>query len=91
MAANIQLDDDLERMLADTARRLKVSRAEAVRRSIRAYCEQILEDTGVYPWELMKDSVGGFHSGRGDLARNSSKYVKEIIRAKHEKRRRHSG
>ena len=88
MASNIQLDDELERMIEDAARRLKVTRTEVVRRSIRKYCKQFLAETEAYPWELMKDLVGGFHSGRGDLARNSGKYVREIIRVKHEERRR---
>ena len=88
MASRIQPDDEPERMVKDTGRRLKRSRSEVIRRSIRKFCKQFLEETNVYPWELMKDLVGGFHSGRGDLARNSGKYVREIIRAKHEERRR---
>lgn len=91
MAANIRLDAELERLVADAAERLKVTRSEVIRRSIRDYCQRILAETDVYPWELMKDLVGGFHSGRGDLARRSRHYVMEMIRAKDDKRRRRAG
>jgi len=91
MAATIRLDAELERLVADAARRLKVTRSEVIRRSIRDYCQRILAETDVYPWELMKDLVGCVNSGIPDLARNSRKYVMEMIRAKDEKRRRRAG
>jgi Arc/MetJ-type ribon-helix-helix transcriptional regulator len=87
-STSIRLDDDLERMVADAARQLNVTRSEVIRQSIRHYCGRVLAEAEVYPWDLMKDLVGGFHNGRGDLARDSSKDVKEIIRAQHAKRRR---
>lgn len=87
---SIRLDDELDRLVVDAAQRLSLTRSEVIRRSIREYCRRILAETEVYPWDLMKDLVGGFHSGRGDLGRNSSKYVREIIRARREKRPGHS-
>jgi hypothetical protein len=75
-------------MVADAARKLNITRSEMIRRSIRHYCGRVLAKAEVYPWDLMKDLVGGFHSGQTDLARNSSRYVKARIRAGHERGRR---
>jgi len=88
MPVSIRLDAELDRMVTEAARQLNVTRSDVIRRSIRDYCRSVLAEADVYPWDLMKDLVGGFRSGQRNLARNSSKYVKETIRARHEKRRR---
>jgi hypothetical protein len=88
MPTTVRLDAELDRMVTDAARQLNVTRSAVIRQSIRDYCGSVLAEAEVYPWDLMKDLVGCFHSGRGDLASNSSKYVKEIIRARHQKGRR---
>jgi len=88
MSISVRLDAELDRMVTDAARQLNVTRSDVIRRSIRDYCRSVLAEAEVYPWDLVKDLVGGFRSGQQDLARNSSKYVREIIRARHEKRRR---
>lgn len=87
MPTSIRLDAELERMVTNAARQLKVTRSDVIRRSIRDYCGSVLADAEIYPWDLMKDLVGGFHSGLQDLGRNSHKYAEEIIRARHQKRR----
>jgi hypothetical protein len=74
-------------MVADAARQLNVTRSEIILQSIRHYCGRVLAEAEVYPWDLMKDLVGCFDSGRGDLASNSSRYVKERIRAGYERGR----
>ena len=81
----------MQRRLGELDESKEVTLSEERRCSIRDACQQWLEETDVYPWELMKDLAGGFHSWRGDLARRSSHYVKEMIRAKAEKRRRRAG
>jgi hypothetical protein len=89
-STSIRLGAELERMVADAARKLNITRSEMIRRSIRRYCGNVLVESEVYPWDLMKDLVGGFQSGQTDLARNSSGYVKARIRAGHERGRRNA-
>ncbi|RMG54841.1 MAG: type II toxin-antitoxin system Phd/YefM family antitoxin [Acidobacteria bacterium] len=81
----------MQRRLGERDESEKKTLSEAKRRQIRALSQQWLEETDVYPWELMKDLVGCVNSGIPDLARNSQKYVMEMIRAKAEKRRRRPG
>jgi prevent-host-death family protein len=78
----------MQRRLGELKKSEETTLSVEQRRKIQKACREWLEETDVYPWELMKHLVGGFHSGRGDLARRSRHYVMEMIRAKAEKRRR---
>jgi predicted transcriptional regulator len=49
MPTSIRLDDEPERLVTDAARVLRLSRSEVIRRSVREYCKQVLEETEVYP------------------------------------------
>jgi len=86
MAISLRLSKKLEQALGQAARLAGISKSEFVRRCL----EQHLADEESRPsaYELGKDLFGRYGSGRGDLARNSEKYVKEIIRAKANRRRR---
>ena len=85
MAISLRLSKQLERQLASAAEAAGVSKSEFVRRCVQAALES--DERRPSPYELAKDLIPPTGSGRGDLARNAEKYVKEIIRAKADRRR----
>jgi RHH-type transcriptional regulator, rel operon repressor / antitoxin RelB len=79
MAISLRLSRKLEEALALAARGAGISKSEFVRRCL----EQRLEgERRPSFYEAGKDLFGRYSSGRNELARNSKRIVKEIIRAK---------
>ena len=74
----IQLTEEQSRRLREAARRSGCSMAEAIRRSIDGYLE--LEETGspALPSRLAANRVvGGFNSGRRDVAQKHDQHLDE--------------
>ena len=85
MAFSLRLSRPLEASLEHAAALAGISKSEFVRRCLEEQlAKQELRPTA---YELGKDLFGKYGSGRGDLARNAKKIVKEIIRAKAARRR----
>ncbi len=85
MAISLRLNKQLEQQLTSAAKDAGVSKSEFVRRCVQTALEE--GKTRPSPYELAKDLIPPTGSGKGDLAKNAEKYVKEIIRAKANRRR----
>jgi len=85
MAISLRLDKQLEERLELASDLAGISKSEYVRRCL----EQALtmEENRPSAYELAKDLIPATGSGRGNLARDSEKIVKEIIREKASRRR----
>jgi len=83
---SLRLSKQLEDALVTASRLAGVSKSEYLRQCL----EQALAAERQRPsaYELGKNLFGKHGSGRGDLARNAEPVVKEIIRAKANRRRR---
>jgi predicted DNA-binding protein len=85
MTISLRLNKKLEKRLEAAAQSAGVSKSEFVRRCVQTALEA--DANRPSPYELAKDLIPPTGSGRGDLAQNSEKYVKDIIRAKADRRR----
>jgi predicted DNA-binding protein len=85
MAISLRLSKQLEERLDRAASLAGVSKSEFMRRCLEKELES--DENRPSAYELGKDLFGGEGSGRGDLARNAKKIVKEIIREKARRRR----
>jgi len=85
MAISLRLSKQLEGRLETAAHLAGVSKSEFVRRCVARALDE--EENHPSPYELGKDLFGKYGSGRGDLAQNAEKYVKEIILEKANRRR----
>ena len=85
MAISLRLNKALEQQLERAARFAGVSKSEFLRRCLEKELQS--EENRPSAYELGKDLFGGVGSGRGDLARNSERIVKGIIREKARRRR----
>lgn len=85
MAVSLRLSPAEEKSLAQAARRAGISKSEYLRQCLIYRLE--VEKSHSWAYEEGKDLFGKYGSGKGDLARNSEKYLKEIIREKARRRR----
>lgn len=85
MAISLRLTPSEERALARAARKAGISKSEYVRQCLIYRLD--VEKSHSWAYEVGKDLFGKYGSGKGDLARNSEKYLKEIIREKARRRR----
>jgi predicted DNA-binding protein len=85
MAVSLRLSNEEEKALARAARRLGISKSEYLRQCLIYRLE--VEKSHSWAYEVGKDLFGKHGSGKGDLARNSEKYLREIIREKASRRR----
>jgi hypothetical protein len=85
MALSLRLTPVEERALTRAARRAGISKSEYVRQCLLYRLE--VEKSHSWAYEVGKDLFGNHGSGKGDLAQNSEKYLKEIIREKARRRR----
>jgi predicted DNA-binding protein len=85
MIISLRLSKQLDKRLASAAQTAGLSKSEFVRRCLETALEA--EENRPSLYELAKDLIPPKGSGRGDLAQNAEKYVREIIRAKANRRR----
>ena len=85
MAISLRLTKQLEERLDRAANLAGISKSEFMRRCLEKELDSDEHRPSAY--ELGKDLFGGEGSGRGDLARNAKKIVREIIRDKARRRR----
>lgn len=80
MTLTVRLDAELENQLARMSERLRLSKSEIIKRSLREYLEiHAIKKT---PYSLGADLFEGEGSGKGDLAERHSEYIKAKLRAK---------
>ena len=76
---SLRLDPELEERIGSAAKSLGISKSELLRKSVKAYLETIPKANA---WELGKQYFGKYSSGRGNLAQDRKKLLKEKLRAK---------
>jgi len=82
MSVSVRLDEETRAALEKTARSLRTSKTEVVKRSIRDFCDKALKERARRPYELIKDLVGKEASGRGDLSVRGEEILREHFRRK---------
>ena len=76
---SVRLDPDLEALVMKTAEVLSVKKSALIRQAIQEFCRKTLERSGRRPYELVKDLIGCAEGGPRDLARNSRKFMVEML------------
>lgn len=84
---SIRLPDHLVRQLDEVAGLRRTSRSEVVREAVAQYCATARADARD-PLALLDRLVTYKGSGRGDLARRSEQYLREIFRERRHRRAR---
>jgi len=77
MPVSARLDEETNAILEKTARALRTTKTEILKRSIREFCDKVLEDRPKRPYELIQDLVGEEESGRGDLSVRGEEILRE--------------
>jgi predicted transcriptional regulator len=88
MPLSVRLDDELERLVEETARALKRTRSEVVKLSLRDYCQRTLRARETNPYVLAADLLGRAGSGRGDLSVRGHDVLKAYFNARRSRRSR---
>jgi predicted transcriptional regulator len=68
MLVSARLDEETNAILERAARVLRTTKTEVLKRSIREFCDKVLEEQTKKPYDLIEDLVGEERSGRGDLS-----------------------
>jgi len=82
MMLSIRLDEELDRMVRQTAKALGRTKSDVVKASLREYCARALRDREAAPYALAEDLLGQTGSGLGDLSTNGRKYLLEFLHAR---------
>lgn len=77
MPVSARLDEDTDAILARAAKALRTTKTEVLKRSIREYCERVLNEKTMSPYELIRDLVGEERSGKGDLSIKGEEILRE--------------
>jgi len=85
---SIRLPDHLVRELDEVAGRRHTTRSELVREAVEQYCAATRAGTEMDPVALVNRLVTYRGSGRGDLARRSEHYLREIFGERRRRRAR---
>lgn len=79
MPTSIRLDKETESLLKETARVIRTTKTEVIKRSIRQYCPAILQEKRKYPYQLIEDLLYREGSGRGDLSIRGEEILRELF------------
>ena len=79
MAMSVRLDKETESILEKTASVLRTSKSNVVKRSLRDYCQRVLEEKGKYPFQLIEGLLDRGGSGKGDLSINGEKILRSTF------------
>ena len=77
MPVSARLDEETNLILEKAAKVLRTTKTEVLKRSIREFCDKILDEKGKKPYELIRDLVGEEGSGRGDLSVRGEEILRE--------------
>jgi len=83
---SIRLPDHLVREIDEVAAQQRVTRSEVVRDAVAQYCTAARSASRRDPVALVEQLVTYPGSRRGDLARRSEDYLREIFRARRRRR-----
>lgn len=79
MPISARLDKDTEELLNKTAAALNATRTEILKASIREFCQRTLESKAKQPYDLIEDLIGEEFSGKGNLAIDSERILREAF------------
>ncbi|MEJ2587427.1 MAG: hypothetical protein P8165_07550 [Deltaproteobacteria bacterium] len=82
MPISARLDQETEQLLIKTAAALKSTKTEVLKASIREFCRKELEKKARNPYHLIEDLVGEEFSGKGNLAMDGEKILRETFSKK---------
>ena len=77
MSISVRLDKEMESQLEKAADALHTTKSRVIKRSLMEYCNKVLEERRLRPYELIEDLLDIAGSGRGDLSMRGE----EILRA----------
>ncbi len=75
----VRLDEETEDLLIRTAEALKTNKTEVLKESIREFCRKTLREKSRKPYDLIEDLIGEEYSGKGNLAIDSEKILREAF------------
>jgi hypothetical protein len=79
MALSVRLDEETESALETTARLLGKSKSEVVKNSVKLYCEKMLEERSISPYDLIRDLIPSEGSNKGDLSLRGEEILRERL------------
>ncbi len=79
MAVSVRLDKKTEGLLEKTAHVMNTTKSVVLKRSLYEYCYRVLEEKQKSPYSLVKDLVGKYGSGKGNLATDAKKILRETF------------
>ena len=80
MPTSVRLDPETEELLITTANTLNITKTDVVKASIRDFCLKILQEKSNRPYDLISDLIGKESSGKGYLAINSEKILRQAFK-----------
>lgn len=82
MPTSVRLDEETEALLVKTARALNKTKTDVLKISIKDFCNKALREKRRRPYDLIADLIGEESSGKGNLAIDSEKILREAFRTK---------
>lgn len=86
MVLTVRLDKRAQRMLAQLAEVLHVTRSEVVRKAVSHYAAARGVDDGLTALERLKPYIGVIRSGRGDLSERAGERSRKHAAQRHARR-----
>jgi predicted transcriptional regulator len=77
MPVSARLDEETKAILDKTAKVLRTTKTEVLKKSIREFCGRVLDEKAKRPYELIRDLIGEEKSGRGDLSVRGEEILRE--------------
>jgi hypothetical protein len=82
MALSVRLDEETQSALERTAKVLGKTKSEVVKKSVKAFCDKVLADKALSPYDLIRDLIPDEGSGRGDLSIRAEEILRERLSRK---------
>lgn len=82
MAISVRLDKETESILEKTASALRTTKSNVIKRSLRDYCQRVLEEKEKHPYQLLEGLLDRAGSGNGNLSIDGEKILRSAFRRK---------
>jgi metal-responsive CopG/Arc/MetJ family transcriptional regulator len=82
VSTSLRLPDELARELDEIAAKRRTTRSDAIREAVEQYCAAARKGRTADRIELLHRLVTYEGSGRGDVAENSERYLRELFGAR---------
>ncbi len=78
----VRLDPETRKLVAELARKYRVSRSEVVRRGLRLLAEQERHSAASEPFAALRHLIGRVSGGRRDLSEKTGARFRELLSRK---------